>query len=244
MKKIETFVRDIMNRYDASHDWYHVCRVRRLSLKIAEMEGIMDVNVLKMIELCALLHDVNDRKYVDKTRKDGNIDDIRKLLVGCGISNDGIERIFNVCEYVSFSKENKMKLKGGKEYEAYLKVFEDNVELRIVSDADRLDAIGAVGIARTFTFGGCFGRKMFNYIPDNNDCGINDDECKESGNDVMNWIQNDNECKKTTLYHFYEKLFLLKDMMKTESGKKLANKRHDIMKAYVDQFLLEWNGDI
>ena len=140
-----------------------------------------------------------------------------------------------IIDNMSFSKEIKIKNNSNKEnYAKYLKLIESNPELGCVQDADRLDAIGAIGIARTFCYGGAksIGRPLFNF-------DIDDNKTK----DINKWIK-DNKCKDSGIGHFYDKLLLLKNMMKTRTGKEMADKKHQTMQLFLESFLNEWQGNL
>lgn len=164
--------------------------------------------------LGALLHDISDYKFNDGNEElGGKIAENFLNSIKCG--NEVVEKVKEIIEGVTF--------KGLKE-----KKKEISIECQIVQDSDRLDALGAIGIGRAFAYGGNKNREM--YIPD------------EIPNENMDWkmYKNNNSC---TLNHFYEKLFHLKDLMNTEEGKRLAQKRHEYMIEFVDRFKKEWNGE-
>lgn len=221
-----------MKDFDASHDFHHIERVRNLSLQIAAREGIKD---LELIELTALLHDINDHKYISKNQDNKNINNkIKELLSKYKISQEKQSKMNLIIDNMSFSKEIKIKNDVNKEkYREYLKLIESNKELGCIQDADRLDAIGAIGIARTFCYGGAKStdRPLFNYDIDN------------KTENIHQWIKN-NKCKDSNIGHFYDKLLLLKDMMKTKTGKKMAQRKHQTMQLFIDSFLNEWQGNL
>lgn len=222
-------VKECMADFDGSHDFFHVERVRNLAMQIAVKEGIKD---LQLVELAALLHDVNDHKYIQKDENKENNVKIKALLNKYNIGSEKQDEISLIIGNMSFSKEIKLKNADDEEiYANYLSLVEENPALGCVQDADRLDAIGAIGVARTFCFGGSrSGRSLFNF-PLNSDA------------DIHQWID-DKKCDNTTIGHFYDKLLILKGMMKTETGKQMAQKKHDFMKQFLDQFLDEWQGNI
>lgn len=193
--KIMEEVKERLEKDSSGHDWYHTLRVYKNSIKIWELEtenGDIDLSLLK---ISALLHDVADHKF-GYTDRDRNLI-IEKILKKHGFSEGFIEETQKIIGSIPFSKGN----------------IPERMEGKIVQDADRLDALGAIGIARTFAYGGHKGRSM--YLPENSD-----------GSD--------------SLYHFYEKLFLLKDILNTEGGRRLAGERDKYMRDFVDQFLKEW----
>lgn len=200
------FVKDQLKDAEAGHNWSHIERVWKLSKKIAEIEG----GNLKIVELSALLHDIADPKFHNG---DENLalEISRIFLETQAVSEEEIEAILYIIKNISF--KNRGDFQG-----------EPSKELQIVQDADRLDAIGAIGIARTFHFGG------FKNNP------IYDPEIKP------NLEMTKEEYKKsegTTINHFYEKLLLLKDLMNTETGRKIAEKRHQFMLQFLEQFYSE-----
>ncbi len=202
------FVKEKLEGAEAGHDWFHIERVWKLSKKIAEKEG----GNLEVIELSALLHDIADPKFHNgdetlalKISKD--------FLEEIHVEGELIEQVLFVIKNISF--KNRAEAPEN-----------PPLELQIVQDADRLDAIGAIGIARTFNFGGFKNNLM--YHPEiKPNLGMNKEEYKKSNG--------------TTINHFYEKLLLLKDLMNTETAKKIASERHDFMLQFLDEFYREWN---
>ena len=205
------FVKEKLEGAEAGHDWFHIERVWKLSKKIAEQEG----GNLEVIELSALLHDIADPKF-------HNGDETLALK----ISKDFLEEIHvnaKLIEQVLFVIKN-ISFKNRAEAPE-----NPPLELQIVQDADRLDAIGAIGIARTFNFGGFKNNLM--YHPEiKPNLGMNKEEYKKSNG--------------TTINHFYEKLLLLKDLMNTETAKKIASERHNFMLQFLDEFYKEWNVEL
>ncbi|EPD53104.1 hypothetical protein HMPREF1210_00835 [Paenisporosarcina sp. HGH0030] len=203
IEKCERLVKDIYNQFDASHDFQHIERVRKNAQIISQEEGTVRTD---LIELAVLLHDVSDVKYSGiegKAKENAILDELDLPL-------SDRQQIVEIIESVSFS--------GGHEKEA------KTIEAKIVRDADRLDAIGAVGIARTFAYGGAKGRKLYDW----------------SETARMNMSVSEYRNKETaSVTHFYEKLLLLKDLMVTETGKKLALQRHEFMLAFIDQLKIE-----
>ena len=201
------FVKQKLEGAEAGHDWFHIERVWKLSKKIAEKEG----GNLEIIELSALLHDIADPKFHngDETLA---IKISREFLETENVSEDIIEQVLSIIKKISFKNRGE--------------VSEKSLELKIVQDADRLDAIGAIGIARTFNFGGFKNNLM--YHPEiKPSLEMSKEEYKKSNG--------------TTINHFYEKLLLLKDLMNTETAKKIATERHDFMLNFLDEFYKEWN---
>lgn len=205
------FVKEKLEGAEAGHDWFHIERVWKLSKKIAEKEG----GNLEVIELSALLHDIADPKFHNgdetlalKISKD--------FLEEIQVDAELIEQVLFVIKNISF--KNRAEAPEN-----------PPLELQIVQDADRLDAIGAIGIARTFNFGGFKNNLM--YHPEiKPNLGMNKEEYKKSNG--------------TTINHFYEKLLLLKDLMNTETAKKIASERHNFMLQFLDEFYKEWNVEL
>ncbi|MGK6342974.1 HD domain-containing protein [Chryseobacterium sp. DT-3] len=204
------FVKEKLKGAEAGHDWYHIERVWKLSRKIAAAE---DCNQ-EVVELSALLHDIADPKFHngDETIAPKIA---REFLEGQQVSEEVIEKVLFIIKNISFKNRGEVP-------------DELPIELKIVQDADRIDAIGAIGIGRTFNFGGFKNNPM--YDPEvQPSLNMSKDEYKKSNG--------------TTINHFYEKLLLLKDLMNTEKGKEIAQQRHDYMLGFLDQFYKEWNVD-
>ena len=205
------FVKEKLEGAEAGHDWFHIERVWKLSKKIAEKEG----GNLEVIELSALLHDIADPKFHngDETLA---LKISQNFLEEIHVNAKLIEQVLFVIKNISF----KNRAEAPENHP---------LELQIVQDADRLDAIGAIGIARTFNFGGFKNNLM--YHPEiKPNLGMNKEEYKKSNG--------------TTINHFYEKLLLLKDLMNTETAKKIASERHDFMLQFLDEFYKEWNVEL
>ncbi len=204
------FVKASLAEAEGGHDWWHIYRVWKTAKHIAQYE---DVDIF-IVELGALLHDIADSKFHDGNEEIG-AQRARDFLFSLKVKEDIIIHIENIIYNISF--------KGGKHSQQF-----KSHELDVIQDADRLDALGAVGIARTFNYGGYKGREIYN--PDiKPNLNLSKEEYKKS--DVP------------TLNHFYEKLLLLKDRMNTSTGRKMAENRHDFMIAYLDQFYKEWDGE-
>ena len=204
------FVKNQLAHAEGGHDWFHIERVYKNALLIAEEEEC-DLTVVK---LAALLHDIADSKFHGGDETVGP-KTARTFLESQNVSEDIILHVIAIIENISF--------KGGN----FEKKF-NSKELEIVQDADRLDAIGAIGIARTFNYGGFKNRPLYNPNIQPN-LNMSKEEYKNS--------------ESPTLNHFYEKLLLLKDKMNTETGKKIAQKRHDFMVTFLSQFYAEWDGE-
>ena len=206
IEKCRELVQEIYDQYDASHDWQHIERVWNNAKLILEEELEADPVI---VELAVLLHDVSDPKYTDGKGKALE----NELLSSLDLTTDQKDRIQQVIASVSFS--------GGNERTAH------TIEERIARDADRLDAIGAVGIARTFAYGGAKGRKLY--------------DLEEEARVTMS--EEEYRSKETaSVTHFYEKLLLLKDLMTTRKGKQLAEERHSFMVSFLQQLMKEVNG--
>ena len=201
------FVKRVFEYDYSGHDCFHTLRVYKMATRIAESENAD----LLTVQLAALLHDVDDVKLSPATH--ANKERAVAFLREHGVSEETIKNICEIIEEVSFKGTDTVVPK--------------TIEGKCVQDADRLDAIGAIGIARTFAFGGSHNRVI--YDPDE----------KPSLN--MNESEMRNHVS-TTVNHFYEKLFLLKDMMNTATAQKIAKQRDDFMQLYIAQFLNEWDG--
>lgn len=206
------FVHKTLKGDATGHDWYHIERVWKMAKYIAQKEKNVDLFV---IELAALLHDIADWKF--QSGDDTKSSEVsEEWLEKLGVDKKTINHVSEIAHHISFKGakvKNEIKTKEGE----------------IVQDADRLDALGAIGIARTFATGGKFGRPIYdpNVKPI---LHTTFEQYKKSGNFSIN--------------HFYEKLLLLKDMMNTKTGKKLAEKRHKFLEDYLNEFFLEWDGKI
>lgn len=204
------FVKQKLKDAEAGHDWFHIERVFKNALLIAQHEEC-DIEIVK---LGALLHDIADSKFNDGDETIGPRI-AREFLESQKIAEPKIQHVVAIIENISF--------KGGN----FEKKF-NSKELEIVQDADRLDAIGAIGIARTFNYGGFKNRQLYNpNIPPK--MNMSKEEYKNS--------------VAPTLNHFYEKLLLLKDKMNTKTGKELAKDRHRFMENFLAQFYAEWEGE-
>lgn len=210
LKNTIAFVKSELETAEGGHDWFHIQRVYKNTLAIAKNEKCD----LLVCQLGALLHDIADSKFHNGDEEIGP-KKARQFLESENVSEDVIEHVIQIINNISF--------KGGN----FEKQF-NSIELQIVQDADRLDAIGATGIARTFNYGGFKNRTIYNpEIAPN--LTMSKEEYKNS--------------EAPTINHFYEKLLLLKDKMNTVSGKKIAAKRHEFMETYLEQFYAEWNGE-
>lgn len=203
LKETKTFVKDKLYKEGSGHDWFHIKRVYNLATYICEKEG-GDEFIIKMT---ALLHDIDDWKFSNNSK---TTEDFLKSLY---IDEESIHKIMNIITTMSY--------KGG-----VVDSSQNNIEGKIVQDADRLDAMGAIGIARAFTYGGSKNRLM--YDPDIKPMDFqNLDEVKNLNNHTIN--------------HFYEKLLKLRDLINTDTAKQIAEERHRFMEIYLDEFYYEWN---
>lgn len=210
VNKTILFVKQKLENAEGGHDWFHIERVYKNALSIADGE-VCDITVVK---LGALLHDIADSKFHDGDETVGP-KTAREFLASNDVDDVTIQHVINIIENISFKGGNSEKLFS-------------SVELDIVQDADRLDAIGAIGIARTFNYGGFKNRPLYN------------------PNIAPNLHMSKEEYKNNeapTLNHFYEKLLLLKDKMNTETGKQIAQERHLFMEKFLSQFYAEWDGE-
>jgi len=221
IRKTESLVREILSKDSTGHDWWHIHRVRNLALKIAREERA-DVF---MVELLALLHDLGDYKFFQGDQKAGE-KRIRELLSSLEISPVLINQIIEMTSRISFMHTLPQKDKRG-EVEGSSNHREISKELKAVIDADRLDAIGAIGIARAFTYGGYYHRPIYDPALKPNK-KITQEEYKTRTAPSLN--------------HFYEKLLKIKDMMYTPLGKKMAKRRHRFLNLFLKQFFREWRG--
>lgn len=203
------YVKQIFANDCSGHDYHHTMRVYRLAVQIAKQENAD----MQIVQLAALLHDVDDAKLSPETytTKKNAVD----FMESNGVDDKMIETVCKIIEEVSFVGTDS--------------VVPSMVESKCVQDADRLDAMGAIGIARTFAYGGSKGRKIY------------DPEIKPLVNmSKEEYRQNQNS---TSINHFYEKLLLLKDMMNTETAKRMAEHRQAVMEAYLEEFMAEWEGE-
>lgn len=204
----EEVKRELANA-EGGHDWFHIERVYRTAVTIAKAEG----GDLEVVQLAALLHDIADSKFHNGDETIGPRK-AREIMERHGIDQAVMDHVVTIIENISF--------KGGN----FNASFTSN-ELAIVQDADRLDAIGAIGIARTFNYGGFKNRPL--YDPDiAPQMGMSKEAYKSNVSPTIN--------------HFYEKLLLLKDRMNTPTGKAMAQERHSYMERFLAQFYAEWEG--
>ena len=206
------FVKETLKDAEGGHDWFHTLRVFNNAQLISKNE---DVDTL-VVSLSALLHDIADSKFHDGDESIGP-KLANSFLETQSVDEAIINHVVKIIENMSF----KNSLENGVSF--------TSKELEVVQDADRLDAIGAIGVARAFNYGGFKNRKLYDpeFKPNLN---LSKEEYKKS--------------TAPTINHFYEKLLLLKDKMNTKTGQLLAEKRHDFMLKYLEQFYSEWNGKL
>lgn len=206
------FVKTTLKNAEGGHDWFHTLRVYNNALLISKHESANQL----IVELAALLHDIADSKFHNGDETKGPAV-AREFLLQQGIDNSVMDEVVNIIKFMSFKN-----------------TFDDDTkysskELEIVQDADRLDAIGAIGIARCFNYGGFKNRELYNPdIPPN--LNMSKTEYKAANGPTIN--------------HFYEKLLLLKDQMNTNTGKTMALQRHNFMLAFLEEFYEEWNAKV
>ncbi len=205
------FVKETLQGAEGGHDWFHIERVYKNSLLIAKSENV-DVFI---VSLGALLHDIADAKFHNGDETIGP-KVASKFLLSQDVDSTVIEHVTNIIKFISF----KNSLENNNRF--------SSPELSIVQDADRLDAIGAIGIARCFNYGGFKNRALYNPEIEPN-LHMSKEEYKKS--------------ETPTINHFYEKLLLLKDKMNTKTGRQIADNRHKFMEQYLTQFYAEWNGE-
>ncbi|MBY5033729.1 HD domain-containing protein [Streptococcus gallolyticus] len=208
LRETEIFVESRLASEASGHDWWHIVRVRNMAIRLAREEGADSF----ICQLAALLHDLSDEKIAGTEEQGLAI--VRQWLINQEAAEEIISEILDIIQ--------KMSFKGGTQLDAQL-----SLEGQVVQDADRLDALGAIGIARTMAYSGNKSRLIHN--PNLSPRQQMTLEEYRSGRD-------------TAINHFYEKLLLLKNYMNTETGQRLAAERHAFMEAYLKQFYAEWDG--
>ncbi|PAN46774.1 hypothetical protein PAHAL_9G213700 [Panicum hallii] len=216
VRRAEELVEREMAGRDASHDAAHALRVRDLALSLGAEEGLTAPARLLTVELAALLHDVGDYKYTKNNMEDMSV--VEMFLEEVGLEAGQKDEIVSIIKGMGFKNEVSLK-----------SIVDSTLEFAIVQDADRLDAIGAIGIARCFTYGG------------SKNSALHDPRILPRDNLSKEKYMSKEE-KQTSINHFHEKLFKLKDMMKTEAGRRRAEKRHRFMEDFVTEFYEEWSG--
>lgn len=210
-QKTIDFVKETLAGAEGGHDWWHIFRVWKLSMHLAKTE-IVD---LFIVELGALLHDIADSKFHNGDEEAGPRR-ARAFLSSIQVEENVIIHVENIIANISF--------KGGKQEQKF-----QSPELDVIQDADRLDAMGAMGIARAFNYGGHKNREIYN------------PEIKPNLHMTKEEYKNSDA---PTLNHFYEKLLLLKSKMNTKKGRQMAEQRHQFMEHFLEEFFAEWNGEL
>ncbi|MFS0863288.1 HD domain-containing protein [Fredinandcohnia sp. 179-A 10B2 NHS] len=209
INKTINYVKDILKDDSSGHDWWHIERVRKLALYIGTNES---ANIF-VIEMAALLHDIADEK-LNNSEKEG-LAKVEQWLSSLQINETDQEHILEIISTMSFKGGNRPPVR--------------TIEGQVVQDADRLDAIGAIGIARTFAYAGAHGDLM--YDPD---LPYRESMTKEEYRNG----------KSTAINHFYEKLLKLSTTLNTDTAKRIAEERHKFMLDFLEQFYKEWNGTL
>ncbi|HLP44277.1 MAG TPA: HD domain-containing protein [Candidatus Nanoarchaeia archaeon] len=211
IKNTELFAKQSLEKdKSGSHDWWHIVRVRNNGRAICKTEKADPF----IVDLAVLLHDVGDWKVIDKKEDDYTI--AENFLVQQNLDQKTIDQVMFIIKNMSFSKSLGQKSKNVP------------IEFYVVQDADRLDAMGAIGIARVFAYGGVKGRPLHDPVRKFSKHFSSEEHYRNSA--------------PPSFHHFYEKILLLKDLMNTKSAKKIAARRHEYLKKYMKQFLLEWEG--
>ena len=210
IEKTKEFVKEKLYGEGSGHDWFHIERVYNLSRYLAEKENADSF----IVEMAALLHDIDDWKF--SSNNDNNPTNTEVFLKKIQVNEEDLIKIIKIINTISF--------KGG-----VVDSSQETIEGKVVQDADRLDAIGAIGIARTFAYGGNKNRVIY----DPNIKPINFTSLEE--------VKSENN---HTINHFYEKLLKLKDLMNTKSAKEIAEKRHKYMEEFLNEFYSEWNFNL
>ncbi len=206
----ENYVRNELGEDPTGHDWFHVDRVRRNALHICEEEMAGDSFI---IEMAALLHDISDEKLNESSKK--GEEKLESYLQTLPLTDNDKRHINQIIATISF--------KGGQTTTL------STIEAKIVQDADRLDAIGAIGIARAFAYGGKKGQSIY-------------DPSISVRNEMT--LEEYRKGKSTSVHHFYEKLLKLKDLLNTDTARKMAESRQQMMVSFLEQFYQEWDGQV
>ncbi|WP_195938120.1 HD domain-containing protein [Romboutsia sp. 1001713B170131_170501_G6] len=207
IEKTKKFVKNKLYGEGSGHDWFHIERVYNLAKYLAEKENADSF----IVEMTALLHDIDDWKF--SNTNDTNTTVTENFLNSINIDDESLKKIIKIIQTMSF--------KGG-----VIDSTQYTIEGKVVQDADRLDAIGAIGIARTFAYGGNKNQLMY------------DPTIKPIDFKSLNQVKN---AQNHTINHFYEKLLKLKDLMNTDTAKEIAEKRHKFMEEFLNEFYNEWN---
>ncbi|MEC2073788.1 HD domain-containing protein [Alkalihalophilus marmarensis] len=207
IEKTEKWVKAQLINEESGHDWYHILRVTRTAQQIAKEEHAND----EIVTLAALVHDLADDKVIQNEKE--ALKKIDEWFKENGLDDEAIDQIISIITTISFKGGNGQPV--------------STLEGQIVQDADRLDALGAIGIARTFVYSGHKGQPMYDpELPVRDEMSV--EEYRHG--------------KSSAVHHFYEKLLKLKDQMNTTTGMKLAARRHAFMETYLEQFYQEWKG--
>jgi uncharacterized protein len=216
VQRTEEYVKEMLSGEGSGHDWWHIYRVLNTARYISHKEKGANIFI---VELAALLHDIADRKFNEGDTKKG-LEKVKNFLHSLNLELPIIEHVCEIIHTYSFSNSF---MENGKR--RVMKTLEG----KIVQDADRLDAIGAIGIARAFAYGGHKGRELYNPT-------VKLTRPKTS----KDYTQGTSH----TINHFYEKLLLLKDLMNTTTAKEIAEKRHVYMEQFLSEFYKEWDGNL
>lgn len=206
--KTEEFVKQEMSTDSTGHDWFHIDRVRKMALEIWEKEKVGDPFI---IELAAILHDISDEK-LNSTKEEGE-EKLTSFLNQLTLEQSKKNQIKEIIETISFKGGNNQSITSH--------------EAAIVQDADRLDAIGAIGIARAFAYGGKKGQPIYDPFISVR-ASMTNEEYRKGNSSSIN--------------HFYEKLLKLKEKMNTTTGREIAERRHEFMESFLHEFYNDWNG--
>lgn len=207
IEETKKFVKNKLYGEGSGHDWFHIERVYNLAKYLAEKENANSF----IVEMTALLHDIDDWKFSNTNETNTTVTE--NFLKSINIDEDNLKKIIEIIQTMSF--------KGG-----IVDSTQNTIEGKVVQDADRLDAIGAIGIARTFAYGGSKNRLMY------------DPSIKPMDFESLDQVKN---AKNHTINHFYEKLLKLKDLINTNTAKEIAEKRHKFMEEFLNEFYSEWN---
>lgn len=223
IRQVEDFVKHELESCGSSHDWHHIERVRKMALMIGadqESKGLMEHLDMDVVEIGSLMHDVGDWKYSGSETI--GMDKALDFFKNKPISSVKIHKVLRIIKEISY--RSSLSGENGPMFP----------ELAIVQDADRLDALGAIGIARAFGYGGEKNRPL--YLPE-------EGRSKRLRTVTKEEYNSGNSKDNSTVNHFYVKLFRLKDTMHTRLGRQLAQERHKFMEQYIEQFYAEWDGD-
>ncbi len=210
INKVESYVKEVCEEDCTGHDWWHIKRVCQNSMLINQQEKADEF----LVTMIALLHDLYDHKFYKGNAEEKLIQTLQDLKVYNHMEKEDIENIVYSCVNLGFSANFSSRK-------------ELSLEGKIVQDADKLDAMGAIGIARVFTYGGKNGRLI--YKPNDNEL-VSEEEYKKVGS-------------RTSISHFYDKLLKLKDCMNTDTAKTIAQERHQYLEKFLQEFFKEWNGE-